>query len=791
MKAAGTERHFPGWALLLLVSIPVAAAAEPEGIDGGFTLVRDGKPQAALVLSKEAFNSQAEQAKRRAKKALRASPTSAEQEAARQIQLYCEKISGATLPIIQAGDDLKDLKPIYLGAAADATLLVGVKAKGTDPGSFALVVADRQASIRGLSPEASFFGACELLEQMGVRWFFPGELGTVIPQAKTLVLRQQSTVHVPSFPSRYLQGVADDAWERNLRAGGPRFPSAHGVRLGVRPETLFQQHPEYFALRGGKRSTSQLCISHPAVLKLAVESTRQFFRDNSQADVIGMGANDGRGFCECDRCKALDAGDYDPFGHCESMTDRYVWFFNKVLDGIRDEFPDKRIGFYAYAAYCRPPVKVKPNPRLVPAVAMITLCRIHGMNNPVCPEKSYEKWIIQEWGKLVPQVYYRGYWFNLADPGLPFFMIRRIAQEVPLGRQLHVAGWRTECMTNWAGSSPSLYVAHKLMWDHTANVEALLSDYCEKCFGPAAGPMRRYIDLMDKTVYDADNHAGSIWDMALVYGPAVRDRARKLLEEAVRLVPPDSIYARRVAIYRKSFRFLEGFVDAMEGRAVHDYTRAKRGLDTMIAMRDELAAARPPLITRKAQDYMNRYLTDTITQGYARTTGGNRLLAGLKDQWLFQIDPERVGEAVGWWDPDRIGGNWQTIRTSSRTWSDQGLRYYKGLAWYRQTIDIPAEAEGKRVFLWFGAIDEMAKVWVNGKLIGISPRVVFKPFELDATEAIRPGRPNTVVVCVSNETLNELGTGGLMGSVMFYLPAGGKAAQLENSKPLGKVFPEY
>jgi hypothetical protein len=413
------------------------------------------------------------------------------------------------------------------------------------------------------------------------------------------------------------------------------------------------------------------------------------------------------------------------------------------------------------------------------------------MNNPVCPEKSYEKWIIQQWGKLVPQVYYRGYWFNLADPGLPFFMIRRIAEEVPLGHQLHVAGWRTECMTNWAGSSPSLYIAHKLMWDHTASVAGMRDDYCEKSFGPAAGPMRRYIDLMDKTVHEADHHTGSIWDMALVYGPAVRDQARKLLNAAAVAVPPGSACAKRVAVYQQSFRFLEGFVDAMEGRTVHDYTRAKRGLDTMIAVRDELASASPPLITKKAEDYMNRCLTSTITQGYARTTGGNRLLAGLKDEWLFQIDPERVGEAVGWWDPDRTGGNWQTIRTSSRTWSDQGLRYYKGLAWYRQTVDLPAEAEGKRVFLWFGAIDEMAKVWLNGRQIGISPRVVFKPFELDATEAVRPGKPNTVVVCVSNETLNELGTGGIMGPLMFYLPAAGKAAQLDNSKPLGKVFPEY
>jgi len=780
-------------AVLFGILASAGVAAVPRDASSGLTLVLDGKPQAALVLSKEAFDVQGEQgkqAKGRARRPARVDPVAAEHDAAREIQLYCERISGATLPIVVAGEDLKGLRPICLGGAADDKLLDLIRSRGTDPGSFALVVTGQQASLRGLSPEVTFYAACELLEQLGVRWFMPGELGTVVPKAKTLVVKQQNTIQVPSFPSRYLQGVPED-WGRHLRAGGPRFPSSHGVRLGVRPETLFAEHPEYFALRGGKRSTSQLCISHPEVLKLAIEATAQFFRDDPEAEIIGMGANDGRGFCECDRCKALDGGDYDPFGHCVSMTDRYVWFFNKVLEGIRGEFPDKRIGFYAYASYNRPPVKVKPEPKLVPAVAMITLCRMHGMQNPVCPEKSYEKWIIDQWGKLVPQVYYRGYWFNLADPGLPFLMLRRIAREVPLGKRLRVAGWRTECMTNWAGSSPSLYLAYKLMWDPTADAEAIVGDYCEKFFGPAAAPMRRYLDLMDKTVDEADYHTGSIWDMALVYGPPVRQRAGKLLEDAGRLAPAGSIYARRVAIVRQSFAFLQGFVEAMEGRTIHDYARAKRGLDQMVAIRDELLSASPPLITKKAEDYMNRYLTSTITQGHARTTGGNRPLAGLADEWLFQIDPERVGEAIGWWKPEVTGGNWQTIRTSSRSWSDQGLRYYKGLAWYRQTVAIPAEAQGRRVFLWFGAIDEAAKVWVNGQEIGISPRITFKPFELDATGAIRPGKPNVVAVCVSNETLHELGTGGILGPVMFYLPAAGPSAKLENLKPLGTVFPEY
>ncbi len=157
---------------------------------------------------------------------------------------------------------------------------------------------------------------------------------------------------------------------------------------------------------------------------------------------------------------------------------------------------------------------------------------------------------------------------------------------------------------------------------------------------------------------------------------------------------------------------------------------------------------------------------------------------------MHPVFKQSIQGAKGW-DPAYTGGSWQTIKPCTESWSGLGLRYYKGLAWYRQTVDVPAEGQGKRVFLWVGAIDEMAKVWLNGKLVGISPRITFKPFELDVTEMVEPGKPNTLVLCVSNERLDELGTGGIMGPVMLYMPAAGKDAKLENIEEPGKVFPEY
>jgi hypothetical protein len=62
------------------------------------------------------------------------------------------------------------------------------------------------------------------------------------------------------------------------------------------------------------------------------------------------------------------------------------------------------------------------------------------------------------------------------------------------------------------------------------------------------------------------------------------------------------------------------------------------------------------------------------------------------------------------------------------------------------------------------------------------------PFELDATEAVRPGS-NVIVICVANNVVNEVGTGGILAPVMLYAPAEGKDAKLRNFRDLKPTFP--
>ncbi len=761
--------------------ILIALLAFPSSLSAA-TLVKDGKATSVIVLPAE--------------------PNESETLAAQELAAHLEKISGAKLESVNVSDDSLDAfvrssrktatVPILLGRTALGRLDNKIREVSSLDGAFALAVLPDRVSITGFGG-GTVFGVYELLEQIGVRWFMPGELGTVIPIAKTVDVAAQETIQAPSFAGRYFQmNGAPAEWLRRVRCGGvPQFPSAHGLPgLGRR---VFDEHPEYFALVDGERSPRQHCLSNPDVLKIVVDEIKKRVAKNPDLRVIGLGPNDGGGFCQCEECRKLDGGDFDPFSGEPSVTDRYIWFFNRILDRLRDDHPNLKLGFYIYHSYMRPPVKEQPHENITGALAPIALCRVHGPGNPLCVEKQYYERLARAWGQLMPELWERGYWSNLACPGFPFIITERLRKQIPMCKAAGVTGWRVETFANYGPQLPSFYIAAKLMWNAEADVDALMQDFAEKFFGPAADPMGRYITLMANALRDADHHTGCSWDMPYFYPERLRREARDLLAQGAKLASGKGVYERRVKMITETFDLLEHFIAMMDARVQVDFVSAKKQQDAMDAVAETLMNYDPPMLLSGRfstyNNYTRRFFRPCTDGGFQRVTDGNRLVAACRDQWQFLIDPQRIGEDLGYWRAENTGGNWQPIKTSSSSWSNQGLRYYKGLAWYRQNVEVPAEFKGGRIFLWCGGVDEKAKVWVNGTPIGISHGASFYPFEMDATAAIRAGASNVITVAVLNERVNELGTGGIVAPVILYAPAKGKDAELENTRPLGSTFP--
>lgn len=91
-----------------------------------------------------------------------------------------------------------------------------------------------------------------------------------------------------------------------------------------------------------------------------------------------------------------------------------------------------------------------------------------------------------------------------------------------------------------------------------------------------------------------------------------------------------------------------------------------------------------------------------------------------------------------------VPGDWNTQRDE--------LYYYEGTMWYRNRFkyDLPV---GKRLFLYFGAVNYEAIVFLNGKLIG-KHIGGFTPFNFEITEKLRAGE-NSLVVKVDNKRYAE------------------------------------
>ncbi len=79
---------------------------------------------------------------------------------------------------------------------------------------------------------------------------------------------------------------------------------------------------------------------------------------------------------------------------------------------------------------------------------------------------------------------------------------------------------------------------------------------------------------------------------------------------------------------------------------------------------------------------------------------------------------------------------------------DQG---YHPVVWYRTELALSrAQLGSRRLLLHFGAVDDLASVWVNGVLAG-QHRGGFTPFVLDVTDLLAGGEMQSLVVCAEDD----------------------------------------
>ena len=277
-------------------------------------------------------------------------PSAQEFQAAKELNHYIRKISGAHVPWqVQApafqrvlGKD-PDFTEITLATLENGKYLLpeAVKeklSKAESPQAFYIRTDGSRILIAGRSPIGVLYGAYTFIEKyLGVRWFHAGPEGEYCPAAGTLSVPAIDDFESPAIERRMIGAwrgsltpwSVDDhnRWNRrnkmqyaspqpagmsrealDLALCGDEKPTGggHVTFEQAVPQKLFAEHPEYFPLQGGKRvckARSQRCLGNPDVQKMVVDFGVSLAEYNT---LFGVGFHDSTdGWCECAECRKL------------------------------------------------------------------------------------------------------------------------------------------------------------------------------------------------------------------------------------------------------------------------------------------------------------------------------------------------------------------------------------------------------------------------------------------------------------------------------------------------------
>lgn len=359
----------------------------------------------------------------------------------------------------------------------------------------------------GMEP-GTLFGMYELLERSyGMLFAWHDELGTIIPPQKDLSIKPIDIEDAPDCLYRQFtkspEGMANEIFGRRLRLGHPiDVRHEHNWHRIMSPDVYGKAHPEWFAEINGQRYPKhysekrggQVCTSNPQVVEHFAKIAIDYFNRTPNSQMISIAANDGRKFCTCRQCLALDSGDVRPDGR-RITTDRIITFSNLVAERVAKVHPDKRLGVIIYLDYKYPPKRVKPHPMLF---------LVHPTNSGFSQGAFYEgdQWseaaMERGWHEAAGTFYKYDIWHY---DQTPLYMIAPVTKhliEKCRAQQKHgVDGGYHYIARSYELLGAGHYLLGRLLWDVDFDAEAAERRYYSALYGAAGDSVKEYYDLLE------------------------------------------------------------------------------------------------------------------------------------------------------------------------------------------------------------------------------------------------------------------------------------------------------
>lgn len=558
----------------LLVLILTFAHAKP------LALVKDGKPNATIVLQAKAPQPVA--------------------TAAQDLQKCIQRITGVTLPLVNDGQPTDGIT-LHVGKTA-ATLATDLPSAKLNPESYSIKVRGNAIYFNGRYPSPTAFAVYSFLQdQLGVRWFAPGDDWEYVPLNKTpgnFVVDAKSIVSVPDTSPRIWSGHAwTDSWAAwNLRNKTvqsevvPRRNFQNNMYRIFPPSKYAKTHPEYYPLVNGKRwippSDSYRLwwpsVGNEDVQRITVEYIRKYFNDNPRQDSFSLGMDDIIYMCGDAKSRAMDSSPADYANR--RFSDRFYKFINIIAREVKKTHPDKYIGVLIYSI-----ARFLPNdvPKLEDNVFGYITENSALWYDPELKQTDQE--LTRAWAKRVKHLSRYDYY------GLGTFVPRvyphTMAEQLKFDKSLGFEGMYTEVYTFLPHTAPMIWAFAQMQWRHEQDVDGLLDEFYDKMFGTAAPTMKKYFQLLEGSWNTPrPGHRGwvfrNIARQAVSISPEAARNGMELLGEAEKETSV-ALEQKRIGIIKAGLKYANyavlGYADAkaISSLPIQNAADARKAIDEL------------------------------------------------------------------------------------------------------------------------------------------------------------------------------------------------------------------
>jgi len=736
------------WGMLLTLCAHAQVAGTPMKT-GDLSIVKDGKSEAMIYYAPGLDQK------------------SWEYRAATDLAKYIEMMTGAKLTPADTNTRFnlaKDTPIFYIGSAAlkakpDLQKSLDKVAKKNPTLRADAIVLRRDGNavyLAGMNDECHYYAVAELLKQWGCRWFMQTDFGECIPEYRNLSIGKLDYAYAPPFEVRayWISWIGDytgfDEFKHRNGMNSIGVPNGHNLVNFVKD-----------IIPPGKSAFNVPIAEEATAQHIAAQIEKNFAAgiDTSLGMDDGLYSNDSKVDAE------LNGNLYDKYFLTNTLTDNFLTLYNNIAKILTTKYPDSKakMGFLAYSNMTIPPqrdiIAEKP---LVAYLAPIDIDPIHGMDDPKSlPEREYKE-ILYRWsevmqGRVVIYDYDQGMlvWRDIPDPS-----IAHVKQNMKHYRKAGILGVQTESRLAYATIFNNLYVRGQLMWNPDADVDAILKDFYEKFYGPAAAPMAAYWNAINKAWEDSIITEHEYFVAPAIYTPELLATLKKNLEAAEAIMLPLRVnkivltrnqaqYIERMQFTRLNYEVLVNYMAMVRAAATDgDYAAAVTAGKKGLAAREELTKMNGTFTTVKLEGGYAWWPGEVQQyQELLPFTNGEKgkLIAKLPLEWAFRRDPFDTGLMsswarkpvdLSWWnkqaDKGSIAshmnnpGEWETLRTDLYAQA-QGVLHpnyanYNGIMWYATEAKLSAKEADSKVHLRFPGLFNEGWLYVNGSLVAYRPQ---------------------------------------------------------------------